>query len=297
MFKVTDAANNSSTATVTVTVTPVNDAPVANAQSIATAEDTAANITLTGSDVDGDALSFVIVNGPSHGTLSGSAPNLVYTPAPNYNGPDSFTFKANDGMVEGNVATVSITVTAVNDAPVANGQSLSTAYNTSVNIILTGSDAEGSALTYTVVSNPANGTLSGTGANRAFTPNVGWSGMTSFTFKVNDGALDSTVATVTITVAAATSTPVAPSGLTATAVSKTQIDLTWSDNSFNEDGFKIERSTNGTSWTQIATVGPNVGNYSSTGLSANKTYYYRVRAYNVLGNSGYSNTASAKTLR
>src|SRR6185369_2960447 len=115
-----------------------------------------------------------------------------------------------------------------------------------------------------------------------FTPNTGWSGTTTFTFKVNDSALDSAVATVTITVAAATSTPAAPSGLTATAISKTQIDLAWTDNSSNEDGCKIERSTNGSTWTQIATVGPNVRNYSSTGLSANKLYYYRVRAYNVL---------------
>ena len=91
--------------------------------------------------------------------------------------------------------------------------------------------------------------------------------------------------------------PAAPSGLTATAVSSSQINLAWTDTSANEDGFKIERSNNGSSWSQIATVGPNTTTYSSTGLSANKTYYYRVRAYNMLGNSAYSANASAKTLK
>jgi hypothetical protein len=296
-FKANDGIVDGTTATVGITVTSVNDAPVANAQSVTTVEDTAKNITLTGSDVEGSGLTFVIVGNPEHGTLSGSGANRVYTPATNYTGPDSFTFAANDGTTIGNPATVSITVTPVNDAPVANPQSVSTPYNTPVNITLTGSDPEGSALTYTIVNNPSNGTLSGSNANRTFTPNIGWSGTTTFTFKVNDGALNSATATVTITVAAPTSTPTAPSDLTATAISKSQINLAWTDNSSNEDGFKIERSTNGTSWSQIATVGPNASNYSSTGLSANKLYYYRVRAYNALGNSAYSNTASAKTLQ
>jgi serine protease AprX len=92
--------------------------------------------------------------------------------------------------------------------------------------------------------------------------------------------------------------PAAPTGLTATAVSKSQINLAWSDKASNESGFKIERSTNATTgFTEIATVGPNVSTYSNTGLSRNTTYYYRVRAYNADGDSVYSNTASATTPR
>ena len=81
-------------------MTPVNDAPVAVAQSVTTAEDTALPITLAGTDVEGGALTYAIVTAPANGTLSGTAPNLTYTPAANYNGADSFTFKVNDGTVD-----------------------------------------------------------------------------------------------------------------------------------------------------------------------------------------------------
>lgn len=89
--------------------------------------------------------------------------------------------------------------------------------------------------------------------------------------------------------------PNAPSGLTATAVSTSQIDLAWTDNSTDEDGFRIERGADGITFTEIATVGTNVTNYSNGGLAAGTTYHYRVRAYNAAGNSSYSNSASATT--
>jgi hypothetical protein len=95
----------------------------------------------------------------------------------------------------------------------------------------------------------------------------------------------------------ATVLPAAPTALAATALSRSQIRLTWTDASDNETGFRIERSTNGTSFSQIATVGVGVTTYTSTGLSKNRTYWYRVRAYNAAGDSASSNTASAKTLR
>ena len=90
-------------------------------------------------------------------------------------------------------------------------------------------------------------------------------------------------------------TPLPPTNLTATAVSSSQINLSWTDNSNNETGFRVERSIDGTTFTQIATVGANVTMYGNTGLSALTEYDYRVRAYNVGGNSAYSNIASAKT--
>jgi transcriptional regulator CtsR len=91
-------------------------------------------------------------------------------------------------------------------------------------------------------------------------------------------------------------TPNSPSDLIATPISTSQINLTWQDNSSDETGLKIERKTGTGSYSQIATVGANVTSYSNSGLSARTTYYYRVRAYNNVGNSDYSNEASATTL-
>jgi VCBS repeat-containing protein len=139
-----------------------NTPPVANAQSTSTNEDTAKAITLSGSDADGNPLTYAVVTQPAHGTLSGTAPSLTYTPAANYNGADNFTFKVNDGQVDSAAATVSITVNPVNDAPVANAQSTTTNEDTAKAITLTGSDADGNPLTYAVLTQPGHGTLSGT---------------------------------------------------------------------------------------------------------------------------------------
>lgn len=83
--------------------------------------------------------------------------------------------------------------------------------------------------------------------------------------------------------------------LTATAVSTSQINLAWADNTSNETGFRIERSLDNSTWAEIATVGANVTSFSNTGLNPSTLYYYRVRAWNAVGNSEYSNTASSTT--
>lgn len=89
--------------------------------------------------------------------------------------------------------------------------------------------------------------------------------------------------------------PAAPSNLVATTFSSSQINLTWTDNANNENGFKIEQSTDGTAFTQIAAVGSNATSFSVTGLTASTTYHYRVASFNDAGNSEYSNTANATT--
>ena len=89
--------------------------------------------------------------------------------------------------------------------------------------------------------------------------------------------------------------PAAPSGLSANTVSGTQINLSWTDNSANETSFKVERSTDGVTFSQIGAVGANVTSYVNTGLSAATPYNYRVRASNESGDSAYSGIASATT--
>ncbi len=87
-----------------------NKVPVAAGQSVNVDEDGSVSITLTGSDEDGDDLSFAVLSQPKNGTLSGAAPALTYSPKANYSGSDSFTFKANDGQADSNTATVAIRV-------------------------------------------------------------------------------------------------------------------------------------------------------------------------------------------
>ena len=94
VYQLSDENDGTATATVSITVTPVNHAPTADGQTVSTPEDMPLGITLTGSDVDGDDLSFVVLSGPSQGTLSGTAPTLTYTPEANSSGPDSLTFVA-----------------------------------------------------------------------------------------------------------------------------------------------------------------------------------------------------------
>src|SRR6185436_16038450 len=175
-FKARDASVDSNVATVTVTITAVNDAPVAAAQAVTTNEDTPKAITLSATDEEGATLTYTVVASPAHGALSGTAPTLTYTPAANYNGPDSFTFKANDGTADSNVATVSITVTSVNDAPVATAQAVTTTEDTAKAITLGATDVEGSALTYIVVTPPAHGTVTGAAPTLTYTPAANYNG-------------------------------------------------------------------------------------------------------------------------
>ncbi|MSU59879.1 MAG: tandem-95 repeat protein [Pedosphaera sp.] len=117
-FKINDGLVDSPTVPINIVVLPVNDPPVALSQSVALDEDTTVAITLGASDVDGDSLAFAM-GSPAHGTITGAPPNMIYRPNTNYFGPDSFTFVASDGQTNSNLATVSITVRPVNDAPFA----------------------------------------------------------------------------------------------------------------------------------------------------------------------------------
>ncbi|MEO5714575.1 MAG: Ig-like domain-containing protein, partial [Luteolibacter sp.] len=199
-FTVNDGMVDSASALVSITVTSVNDAPVAVAQSVNVDEDGSVGITLAGTDVEGSSLTYT-VGTPAHGDLSGTAPNLTYTPTANYFGPDSFSFTVNDGSVDSASASVSITVAAVNDAPVANAQTINLDEDTTASVTLTGSDLEGGALTFSVTVPPQHGSLSGTAPNLTYTPAANYNGTDSFSFVANDGAVISAPAVVSINVA------------------------------------------------------------------------------------------------
>jgi len=202
-FKATDSTGLAGSAsTVSIVVSAVNDVPVANGATAAALEDTATEITLSAADVDeDDTITYSIVSDPANGTASLSGAVVTYTPNLNFNGADSFTFKTNDGTVDSNVATVSITVSAVNDVPVANGKSVRAIGGRAKEIILLATDVdEGATLTYSIVSGPVNGTASLTGNVVTYTSTASFLGADSFTFKANDGMAGSNVVTVDIVV-------------------------------------------------------------------------------------------------
>ncbi|MGH7672147.1 MAG: fibronectin type III domain-containing protein [Gemmatimonadales bacterium] len=132
------------------------------------------------------------------------------------------------------------------------------------------------------------------GANVTSYQNTGRTASTSYTYRVR--AYNTAGVSAYSSSATAVTPPLAPTGLTATPVSTTRVDLSWTDNASDEGGFRIERAPGGTSsFTEIATVGANVTTYPSTGLNSGTAYSYRVRAYSAAGNSDFSSTATATT--
>ena len=218
-YKANDGTSDSNTATVTIVVNPLDGIPIANDVISSTNEDTPVQITLDGTDEDGDNLTYSIVAQPENGTatMTDSTPGtktVVYTPNQDWNGLDIFTYKVNDGTSDSNIGQVIITVAAINNAPTTIDVNNPSLEDHSVNTVLRGSDIDNEAddLFYSIVSNPSNGSVSLIGTNNqiaVYTPTANWNGTDTFTYKVNDGELDSNTSTVTITVAAVNDAPVA----------------------------------------------------------------------------------------
>jgi hypothetical protein len=196
-------------------VAGTNQPPVASNGTLTTDENTPANGTLVATDADGDPLTYAAVDVTNaHGmvTVTDTTGAYTYTPTPGFSGTATFTFKANDGQADSNIATVTITVNAVNHPPTATDGTGSTAEDTALSGSLSSTDPDGDNLTYTVVTGPGHGTLTAfdpaTGAF-TYTPAGDYNGPDSLTFKVNDGAVDSNTATFGITVTPVNDPPTA----------------------------------------------------------------------------------------
>ena len=207
-YKAYDGLSYSESKTVSISILPINDAPTSSITSVTLSEDVPASFVIVGSDIDSSSLSYLIVSNPLYGTLSGTAPNLVYTPNLNSNGSDQLTFKVNDGELDSQVSTVSFFVNPINDVPVAIAQNLILNEDTTLNVTLSATDLEGDNLEYLIQSAPSNGTLSGTGANKIYTPALNFFGSDSFSFKVSDGKSESIPVVVSLNVVSVNDSPV-----------------------------------------------------------------------------------------
>jgi hypothetical protein len=263
IFKVNDGVRDSTVAAVSITV---GDKPVADSQFVQACRNTDEPITLTGSGVCG-TLTSSVVDGPTQGSLLGTAPNVIYRPNTGYEGPDSFTFKVNNGFSDSDLATVSI---EVGYQPVADTQRRVTDMGRPINITLTGSDQCNDPLTYSIVNNPTLGALGGTPPNVTYTP--GAAGNDSFTFIVNDGVRDSAEATVFV--------DVLPLPVLSASCRPRSIVLEWSlpdwASGFVQDWVIYRSTTPGGPYTIIATVPAASRSFADTAVVPGQTYCYRV---------------------
>lgn len=223
-YRAFDGMDQSNLATVTINIAPINDPPVARDDSYATDEDTPLTILPDGilendTDADGDSLLAEIVSGPTNAAsfVLNDDGSFSYTPAANFNGMDSFTYRAFDGQSRSGTATVRITVNPINDVPVAVDDSYTTNEDTALavaaaeGVLNNDSDADDDTLTAQLVSAPANAAAFNLASDGSFTftPTPDFFGETTFTYRAFDSVAVSNIATVRITVNPVNDPPIA----------------------------------------------------------------------------------------
>ncbi len=212
-YHANDTISDSNVVTVNLSVSVLNTAPVAVADSYSTNQNTAlvvpaaTGVLSNDTDAQANPLTAILSVGPTHGALSLNANGgFTYTPASGYAGNDSFTYRANDGSLNSSIATVNLVITVVNTAPVAVADAYSVSLNTALVVAATGvlsndSDAQANPLTSVLDVGPTNGTLTlSSNGGFTYTPTTGYTGPDSFTYHARDGSLDSNIVTVSISV-------------------------------------------------------------------------------------------------
>lgn len=212
-YTTSDGNERFDTATVTITVNPVNDAPVAADDAFTATEDVPLTISASellsdgegiDKDLDGDSLTISEFTQPGNGAITHNADgSFTYTPNDNYNGEDSFTYTISDGNEGTDTATVTITIQAVNDAPIAVGESVNTDENIAldgIDVLANDDDPDDDTLTIDSVTDPAFGTVEIKDNVINYRPNLWYSGEDSFQYTITDstGLTASAIVTVTI---------------------------------------------------------------------------------------------------
>ncbi|MFB6287127.1 MAG: Ig-like domain-containing protein [Candidatus Bipolaricaulia bacterium] len=217
-----DTANASDSDDFTITVKDTDRAPTANSQSLTLLEDGSTSLQLSGSDVDGDSLTFAIASGPSHGTLSCTLPDCTYVPDEDVNkdligGDDQFTFEVDDGFGKTNTGTVNLTILPQEDPPEASNDdggsigsdNTETAEDTSVTIdvLANDSDPDGDSLSIIGFTQGSNGSVSCSPSDCDYNPDTNFSGTDSFVYTIEDTSGNTASATVTVTVTPTNDSP------------------------------------------------------------------------------------------
>ncbi|MCU7835732.1 MAG: tandem-95 repeat protein [gamma proteobacterium symbiont of Taylorina sp.] len=208
-YKASDGHLDGNTATVVIRISAVNHAPIAMDDSYSIAQDSLLDVSKkigllnNDSDTDGNILHSLLVTQPKHGSLHMSLDgSYTYKPTSGYTGTDSFTYIANDSHLDSNVATVYINIHSVNHAPIATADSYTMPQNGVLSISAKGIlkndfDVDGNHLSVIVKSQPGHGSLhQNLDGSFTYTPNLGFTGIDSYTYVATDGSLNSNIATV-----------------------------------------------------------------------------------------------------
>ncbi|MBL8625624.1 MAG: tandem-95 repeat protein [Myxococcales bacterium] len=285
-YTVSDGAATD-TGLVTVTITAVNDPPVAVDDARTTAEDTplaitATSLTANDTDVDGGALTVTAVGNPTNGTVGLAGGTVTFTPTANVSGTASFEYTVSDGAAT-DTGLVTVTITAVNDPPVAVADSRTTAEDaplaiTAASLTANDTDVDGGTLTVTAVSGATNGTVALAGGTVTFTPAANVSGTGAFVYTVSDGAATAT-GTVTVTITAVNDPPVAVDDARSTAqntpLAITAASLTANDTDVDGGALTVTAVSAAIGGT-VALAGGTITFTPTTGFSGTASFVYTV---------------------
>ena len=200
-FRSNDGISSSFSAKVSISINPVNDKPLAADQLNVTAfEQIAKEISLVAEDPDGDELVYSVVDSPQNGNITINKNIATYISSSDTAKEDSFTFSANDNILNSEKATVTINIIQINDVPIAYSQNVSVVEDQSLEIILNGIDNDKDEFTFSITGNPINGEAALNDNKVIYKPKAGYFGSDSFIFEINDGTDSSDPASVTITI-------------------------------------------------------------------------------------------------
>jgi hypothetical protein len=275
-------------------------APLAQNITASTSEDVTFSFNLIATSTV--AVTYATMSNPTNGTATLSGAAVTYTPNTNWHGTDSFTYLGSNSGGNSNIATVTITVIPVDDAPVTLNASATTDEDTAVDIALTAEEYDGQSIQFNVVSDAPNGSVSISGLTATYTPNQDWSGTDTFTFEAVDASSKSmksvlNTGTATVTVNNLNPNPVTLGNLSS-AWNGTELQLSWSQSDeVYFGGYKIWEDDD-PSFSSASVIGE-ISGVTTTTLDYSATpgtkYYYFVQTLDSYGGSSESNVEQGDT--
>ncbi|GAG92644.1 unnamed protein product, partial [marine sediment metagenome] len=246
-YTVSDGQGGTDNATVSITVTNINDPPVANDDYESVPEDSTNNqidVLANDNDLDGDDMDITGTSTPAHGTVTYTADYVYYTPTPDYTGPDQFNYSITDNNGGTDSATVYVTVGGVNDPPIANDDSdtvVEDSSNNQIDVLTNDFDPDGDNLTIISVTDPPHGTATTDGNYTYYTPDPDYNGADTYTYTISDGQGETDTATISITITSVNDPPDADDDTISVAEDSTnnQIDVLLNDDDIDGDNLDI----------------------------------------------------------